>query len=136
MRLDEYCSEVIAGMPSIASKVTFSALMEEITVTTEVAAPIGLILTEMLTNVFKYAYPVSKAGRVEVSLKSKDGIAYLEVRDDGAGIPEGFDPATQSGMGLKLIRGLVGQIGGEWSMTRLDQGTSSKISIPLSKDVG
>jgi two-component sensor histidine kinase len=134
VRLDEYCSEVISGMSSIAPKVTFSRVMEEITVEHKVAVPIGLILTELLTNVFKYAYPVKKSGRVEVFLKSKDGMACLEVRDDGVGIPEGFDPATQSGMGLKLIQGLASQIGGEWSMTRLDHGTSSKIEIPIPKD--
>jgi two-component sensor histidine kinase len=54
VRLDEYCAEIIAGMSSIAPKVTFGGQMDEITVKAKVAAPIGLILTELLTNVFKY----------------------------------------------------------------------------------
>jgi two-component sensor histidine kinase len=93
-----------------------------------------MILTELLTNACKCAYPVAKYGRVEVSLGSMDGIACPEVRDDGVGIPEGFDSATQSGMGLRLIQGLVSQLGGEWSITRLDRGTSTKITFPLSKE--
>jgi two-component sensor histidine kinase len=121
-------------MSSFAPQITFSGLMEEVTVEPEIAAPIGLILTELLTNVFKYAIPIAKAGRVEVSLDSMDGMATLEVRDEGAGIPEGFDSTHQSGMGLKLIQGLASQIGGSWSMTRLDHGTSSKIAFPLTQE--
>jgi two-component sensor histidine kinase/methanogenic corrinoid protein MtbC1 len=134
VRLDEYCSEVVAAMSSFAPRVTFVGLLDEVTVEPEIAAPIGLMLTELLTNSLKYAFPITRSGRVEVSLKSMDGMAMLEVRDDGAGIPVGFDPSAQSGMGLKLIQGLASQIGGSYSMTSLDCGTSSRITFPLAKD--
>lgn len=82
--------------------------------------PIGLILTEVLSNALKYAFRERSAGRIVVSLKATTpGKAVLRVTDNG----KGFDPQKPSeGMGRRLIAGLVTQIGGITTISG-DEGT-------------
>lgn len=52
----------------------------------DTAVPLGLIITELLTNSFKYAFPGDRAGRVEVALWTNEaGKLCLKVADDGVG---------------------------------------------------
>jgi two-component sensor histidine kinase len=82
--------------------------------------PIGLILTEALGNALKYAFDDQSEGLITVSLAAgEDRMATLRVTDNG----KGFDPdQPSSGMGRKLIAGLVSQIGGKMTI-RGDNGT-------------
>ncbi len=79
------------------------------------ATPCGLIINELLTNAFKYAFPESAACResrkepctIRVAMK-KDGELYeLNVSDNGVGLPEGVDPKTTQTLGLKLVNFLA-----------------------------
>lgn len=80
------------------------------------ALSVGLIVTEIMTNALKYAHPTGIAGKLGLSCRRDDnGIAVIEVFDDGVGLPEGFDPATDGGAGFRLIRALVRQLGADLS---------------------
>jgi len=77
--------------------------------------PLGIIVNELLTNAFKYAFPNERAGIISVSLvRQSDGSALLCVSDNGVGTPEGFDPSRSSGFGFLLVRSLAEQIGGSF----------------------
>jgi PAS domain S-box-containing protein len=131
VRLDKYCASVanaIIGLSSAASLVTE---MEEITISAKAAAPIGLILTELITNAVKYGFTAGRKGCVTVSLRGKDGGAILEVADDGGGLREDFDPAKSQGMGLKLVMGLTEQIEGKFKMEGEGKGTRCRLEFPL-----
>jgi two-component sensor histidine kinase len=75
------------------------------------ATPCGLIVNELITNAFKYAFPASfdcEAVRHEictlwVSFTLSDGYYNLTVRDNGIGLPTGFDPKTAKSLGLNLV---------------------------------
>jgi PAS domain S-box-containing protein len=79
------------------------------------ATPCGLIINELITNVFKYAFPAffdCGSARQEpcslwVSLTISDGYYLLSVRDNGIGLPETFDLATAKSLGLKLVNFLA-----------------------------
>jgi len=75
--------------------------------------PLGIILNELLTNAFKYAFPDGRSGRVSVVLR-KDGedAAELVVSDEGVGLPPSFGAEDAKGFGFALVRALVDQIGG------------------------
>jgi two-component sensor histidine kinase len=71
-------------------------------------APLGLVLTELVTNALKYG-----AGTVTATFwQEEDGRATLTVADEGTGLPVGFDPGTAKGLGLRLVRGLMRGRGG------------------------
>jgi PAS domain S-box-containing protein len=131
VRLDIYCSEVVTAISAFKGRIRFRTELEAIMVQAKIAVPIALILTELLTNCIKYAFPGNRPGQILVSLRRTEGGAELSVRDDGVGLPEGFDPRGQTGMGLQLILGLSGQIRGDFSMKGAESGTAAILSFPL-----
>ena len=83
------------------------------------AVPCGLILTELITNAFKHAFPSGRAGTIGVGFRiADDGLAELSVSDDGVGTAKGFDPG--SSLGLTLIRLLSEQIGGSLTISGVE----------------
>ncbi|MDH5675633.1 MAG: PAS domain S-box protein [Myxococcales bacterium] len=75
------------------------------------AIPLGLVLTELLTNAFKYAYP-GGSGEVWLELDRRGSHARVAVRDQGPGLPADFDLEQAPSLGLRLVRSLVVQLGG------------------------
>ena len=79
------------------------------------ATTAGLIINELVTNSFMYAFPPGfdcmavhgEPCAIRISLTSEDGIYVLTVADNGRGLPEGFDPLTTKSLGLKLVNFLA-----------------------------
>jgi two-component sensor histidine kinase len=81
----------------------------KIDIPTVFAIPLGFIVNELITNSAKYA-----KSNITVRLETTPTFGHsLTVLDDGPGLPAGFDPAESKGLGMKIIRTLVKQIGGE-----------------------
>jgi len=79
-------------------------------VASEKALALGLIVGELATNSIKYAHPTGVEGRIRlVCRKQPDGALTIEFADDGVGLPEGFDPATDGALGFQLVRSLAQQ---------------------------
>ena len=88
-------------------------------------------MTELVTNAVKYAFPGGRSGTISVSLKKNSGGATLAVRDDGIGLPPGFNLNTSRGMGLNLVRSLLSQIDGKFRLEAEAQGTSCSVEFAL-----
>lgn len=74
--------------------------------------PIGLLLTELVTNAAKHALQPSREGRILVGLRAQVEEAVLTVEDDGPGLPEDFDPRRPRGLGMVIVRTQVEQLAG------------------------
>jgi two-component system CheB/CheR fusion protein len=114
--LDDYCARIAASLVG-TSAIALKTDLDRIVVRSREAAPLGLILTELVTNAVKYAFPDGRPGTITVALKRSPAGARLEVGDDGVGLPPRFDIAKDGRTGIKIIRGFAGQIG---SAIRLD----------------
>jgi two-component system, sensor histidine kinase PdtaS len=77
------------------------------------AALAGLILSELISNATKYAYPPGSSGELRVSLVEREGVIELSVSDDGLGLAPGFDPSTTDSMGFYILRMLCDQMRAE-----------------------
>jgi two-component sensor histidine kinase len=113
IRLDEYLTELCSGLRDVLCDVRpieLSATVESIEVPSTTGVPIGLIVNELVTNAFKYAFPDGRPGRISVSLKRRDdGWAELVVADDGVGLTH--DDSRQ-GLGTRLTSLLCRQLDG------------------------
>jgi two-component sensor histidine kinase len=104
----------------------------------DVATPLAVVLAELLQNAVEHAFGGPEehndggpAGHVQVSLANDGYGLTIEVRDDGRGLPEGFDIEATSSLGLSIVRDLVtSQLGGMIAMTS-DGGTLVTIDVPL-----
>jgi two-component sensor histidine kinase len=75
------------------------------------ALPLGLLISEAVSNSLKHAFPDGKPGEVRIFLRrqSEAGVA-LTLSDNGVGLPEGLDWATSPTLGLRLVQVLAGQL--------------------------
>jgi PAS domain S-box-containing protein len=93
--------------------------------------PIGLIVNELFVNAIKYAFPSARAGRIAVELRKTESAELLCVRDDGVGLPPGFDWRVCRSFGLQLVDMLSTQLGGTMTISG-DAGVAVTISMPPS----
>ncbi|MBL1176982.1 PAS domain S-box protein [Pantanalinema sp. GBBB05] len=99
----------------------------------EIAIPCGLIINELVSNALKYAFPESQLGDIWIELQSnQDQTWTLRVRDNGVGVPPGFDINNTRSLGMTLVQGLVEQLEGSLSIEST-QGSDFSIVFPGSK---
>ncbi len=97
----------------------------------DMAIPLGLIINELLTNSFKYAYEKVERPLLNISLKTNHGLT-LEVQDNGPGIDMERWQKAKDSFGKKLIAGLSKQIGGTYELENKG-GSYFKLQIPQEK---
>jgi two-component sensor histidine kinase len=77
------------------------------------AIPCGLIISELVSNCLKHAFPEKKEGRITIRMDSDaKGAKTLVIKDNGIGLPEGLDFRKAETLGLQLVADLVHQING------------------------
>ncbi len=86
--------------------------------------PIGLIVNELVTNAAKYG-----AGQIEVRYEVRGGERELSVCDQGEGLPAGFDPDTNSGLGMRVVTSLSKQLNGRVSAATDCSGRGACFSV-------
>jgi two-component sensor histidine kinase len=97
----------------------------EINLPTATAISLGFIASELITNAAKYG-----KGRITISLQRNPVCGYaLSVSNDGPALPEGFDPGASKGLGMKIIRSFINQIGGDLRFGRGDDGQGARFTV-------
>ncbi|MFH2029595.1 MAG: PAS domain S-box protein [Bacteroidota bacterium] len=106
--VDGLIGQLFQSYPVQDAKITPVVHVTDYPLPISMAAPIGLVLNELLTNAFKYAFAERKKGEIKVSLDaSEKGKISLTVSDDGVGLPQGFNIDKSETLGLKLVKILV-----------------------------
>ena len=99
----------------------------------EVATPLAVVLSEIVQNAVEHGLGGS-AGAIVVVAERAGNRLLVEVLDDGAGLPEGFDAASSDRLGLQIVRTLVeGELGGQLTLERRDGG-GTRAAIEISVD--
>jgi PAS domain S-box-containing protein len=95
----------------------------------DTAIPLGLILTELVSNSVKYAFGDGRSGSICVGLHTTAETVTLTVSDDGIGLPADLGLPTTKSLGLQLVSDLTEQLGGVLTLDRTG-GTAFQITIP------
>jgi two-component sensor histidine kinase len=96
----------------------------------ETAIPIGLILTELLSNALKHAFPPGEKGEIHIDLcPGIPGMLTLVVSDDGVGLPPNLNVRESQSLGLQLVHLLTQQVKGTIEIKR-SKGTTVTITFP------
>jgi len=106
-------TSVFQAIGTAPGSIRLELAMADVALTIDKAIPCGLIMNELITNSLKHAFPGERPGTLRVSLE-RDGEAgiRLMVKDDGIGLPDGFDMVRSDSLGLQLIRILADQLDG------------------------
>jgi PAS domain S-box-containing protein len=119
--------EALQPMAEDDDRIRLQAHMEDgILVDAETAVPLGIVVTELVTNAFKYAYPAPRSGTIRAEgRRAPGGRVEVVIQDDGIG----FSTMREGSLGYGLVRTLVGQIGGEMEI-QTEPGLRVTISFP------
>jgi PAS domain S-box-containing protein len=122
-------SSEIYNMYVIKPGISIKNDLEHVQLSIKQAIPCGLILNELITNAFKYAFPEKRSGIVSIGLHQRKSEIELSISDDGVGIPDEVDLARTESLGLRLVHLLsVQQLGGIVSLER-ERGTTFTIKF-------
>jgi len=134
VRMDQYVraigESVTKAYAQEGSRVGLEVRADDIRVDTKIASSLGLLVNELLMNAFKYAFSGRDKGSVVIILRREESRLVLEVTDDGAGLPEGFDPAKSRGFGLRLVMMLAKQMKGTFEFEN-GNGTTFRVKVPV-----
>ena len=103
---DQLCQSLGASMIRDHNKQSIQVNTDASTVGADVSVSLGLIVTELVINALKHAFPEERAGKILVDYQSQGPNWTLSVNDDGVGMPVGEDVATP-GLGSSIVEALA-----------------------------
>jgi len=133
--LAAYVTDLCEGLRSITAddaRISLEVKAQEgLLVEADAAFPLGIVLTELITNAVKYAFPAPRSGTILAQAqRSRPGWVELLIRDDGVGMAN----LREGSLGYGLVRSLVRQIRGEIDI-RSDGGVTVTISFPEDSEI-
>lgn len=117
VQLSEYLRQIVASLFASYSPrggaIDLQVQCDKIVLNVRQAAPLGLIVNELVTNAFKHGFPNHEGGTVSVLLHQQDRTITLEVSDNGKHLPPDFTVEGSCGLGLQIVQMLATQLGGK-----------------------
>ena len=109
--LNTVVGDTIASGGHDAQRISSRLEADDIVIDVDQAVACRQIVSELLSNSLKHAFPDGQSGTIEVSLHRRDeGRTDLTIADDGKGLPEGFDLEQAETLGMRLIHALAMQL--------------------------
>lgn len=101
-----------------AKTINFNIAIQNIFFDIDTAIPLGLIVNELISNAFKYAFVAQPNPKIDISIISIDAMDYiLRISDNGIGISDNFKIENANSLGLKLVSILSRQLRGSVDYT-------------------
>jgi two-component sensor histidine kinase/CHASE2 domain-containing sensor protein len=133
--LQALTSGLAGSFSGVAASVRISVEVEDIMLAVDSAVPCGLIVNELVTNCFKYAFAGGRSGEISVRMARAECARFqLSVADDGVGFPKGVNFRETESLGMQLVTTLTEQLEGEVHMTN-GTGTKFEITFPETANV-
>jgi two-component sensor histidine kinase/CHASE3 domain sensor protein len=137
VELDEYLKGLLehlaASMRDEGSVASLRHKLEPVKLKTDASVSLGVVVSELVTNAFKYAYP-GRPGEIRVSLKVlPEQRIELAVEDDGIGRTDAI-AASGTGLGTRIVNAMAGSLGGEIRYDNAQPGTVARLVFPIPHD--
>ena len=124
---EDLCSSLGASMIDNADRISLTSTTDDTVTRANVSVSLGLIITELVINALKHAFPVrNQPGSINVDYVSAAKGWTLTVGDDGVGMPEG-DGEMKPGLGTGIVEALSRQLDAVVEVTNQAPGT--KVAI-------
>lgn len=108
----ELCASLGASMIEDLSRLSIEVSVDDSVVSSDTSVSLGLIVTELVINALKHAFPDGRTGKIVVTYQRHGPNWTLSVGDDGIGMPT--DPAlSKTGLGTSIVEALASQLGAE-----------------------
>ena len=133
VRMDNFLSEIFISIQKAFKMgnydIEYVNSLDPVSLPSEEAANWGLILNELLTNAYKYAFIRGGTYRIEIDFKANSDGLQLSVANNGKRLPKSFRLDNAHGLGLRLINVLIKQLHGEFSFNSTDEKTVFTVTV-------
>lgn len=110
---------LVSGLGATARNIRLVLEAEDLQLSIDTAIPCGLIVNELVMNAYKHGFPGGRPGIVKLGMRrSAEGRLWLEVADNGQGIPAGVDLQQTQSLGMQLVFTLIRQLRGTITVHR------------------
>jgi two-component sensor histidine kinase len=120
------CSSIGASMIRDHDQLTLDVRADDSVTTTDTSVSLGLIVTELVINALKHAFPDNRGGKILVDYHSRGPNWTLSVNDNGVGMPA--EPVAKAGLGTSIVQALAKQLGALVSVAGTSPGTTVSIA--------
>lgn len=130
--IGDYFKEVTCDVIAVSGATNIDCIVEmpAIKLDIERLMLLSLLVTEVVTNCVKHAFGDRPAGTIALRLEElQNAELELTIQDDGRGLPNDFDANKTTGLGSKILKGLVAQLHGTISMNS-NLGTTTRVRFP------
>lgn len=124
----QLCQSIGASMIEDHDLVSIVVSGDDSTTSGEISVSLGLIVTELVINALKHAFPDGRHGEVTVDYQSENEYWELSVSDDGAGMAGTEVDTTKGGLGTAIVTALATQLHAKITVTDLHPGTGVSIT--------
>lgn len=131
--IKSYADDLINSLLSVFDRehaVTTETHIADFEIGAKQAFSLGIIINELLTNVFKYAFDSGDRGTVSISIDKEVSTVTLTIQDNGVGFDERALKNESPGFGLTVVKMLVEETGGTYSISN-DNGARSVVRFEL-----
>jgi two-component sensor histidine kinase len=125
--LTQLCQSLGASMIAEPERVSIEVRVDDSAVEADISVSLGLIVTELVINALKHAFPGDRVGRILIEYGSEGSDWTLGVTDDGIGMPTGAD-TPKAGLGTGIVEALARNLEGEIVVSDANPGTAVTIS--------
>jgi two-component sensor histidine kinase/PAS domain-containing protein len=132
IELNEYLTDLITSIAKFFSReklVNMDLEIEPVQISSKTIVPLALLVNEIVTNAFKYAFTKTEEGVLSVRLSHDEKEILFSISDNGPGLPEGEDARKEKTLGFKLIGLFVKQLRGSYE-TNGSRGLNYTVRFP------
>jgi len=122
----ELCASLAASMIRDPARQSISVTADDSRVKADISVSLGLIVTELVINALKHAFPEGGPGRIIVTYRSRGPDWVLEVTDDGVGMPTDTE-MLKAGLGSSIVDALARSLDAQVRMADARPGTSVRV---------
>jgi len=122
----DLCRSISASMISDPQQMSLDVEVDESVAGSNISVSLGLIVTELVINALKHAFPGRRPGKIVVGYRSDGAEWKLSVSDNGVGMPA--DPeSAKAGLGTGIIQALATQLNAKVQVAGANPGTTVSI---------
>jgi two-component sensor histidine kinase len=121
------CKSIGASMIRDHNQIALDVNIDDIVTPADVSVSLGLIVTELVINALKHAFPDSRHGTIKVNYHAQGPNWTLSVSDNGVGMPKD-DVSVKAGLGTSIVQALAAQLHGIIKVTDAVPGTVVSIT--------
>jgi two-component sensor histidine kinase len=128
--VDDFIRDLTPDLAAATGRddLTIALDLDPVRVSASAAAPLALVVNELMANALTHAYPTGHSGQVRVTLRGEAAACVLSVADDGVGL--GGQPG---GLGLTIVRLLCQQLHAQINLEETSPGVRAVVRAPFDR---